>query len=69
MIYYIRNIQFALSDVTISGLLDTFPSLRRFKFYVIIGYCIVCFLLAIPMCAPVSREREENDEIKKFSIS
>ncbi|CAF1249713.1 unnamed protein product [Adineta steineri] len=44
--------QFALSDVTISGLLDTFPSLRRYKTYVIIGYCSVCFLVALPICAP-----------------
>ncbi|CAF3516884.1 unnamed protein product [Rotaria sp. Silwood1] len=44
--------QFALSDVTISGLLDTFTSLRRYKPFIILGYCVVCFLLALPMCAP-----------------
>ncbi|CAF1230475.1 unnamed protein product [Rotaria sp. Silwood1] len=43
---------FALSDVTISGLLDTFTSLRRYKPFIILGYCVVCFLLALPMCAP-----------------
>ncbi|CAF2541459.1 unnamed protein product [Rotaria sp. Silwood2] len=43
---------FALSDVTISGLLDTFTSLRRYKTYFILGYCVVCFLLALPMCTP-----------------
>lgn len=46
-------VQFALSDVTISGLLDTFTRLRPYKTWVIIGYCLVCFLLALPMCAPV----------------
>ncbi|CAF0862783.1 unnamed protein product [Adineta ricciae] len=44
--------QFALSDVTISGIVDTFSSLRRYKTYIIIGYCVVCFLAALPMCAP-----------------
>ncbi|CAF1064259.1 unnamed protein product [Rotaria sordida] len=44
--------QFALSDVTISGILDTFTNLRRYKTFVILGYCAVCFLLALPMCAP-----------------
>ncbi|CAF4434579.1 unnamed protein product [Rotaria socialis] len=44
--------QFALSDVTISGLLDNFSGLRRYKPFVIIGYCVACYLLALPMCAP-----------------
>ncbi|CAF2974178.1 unnamed protein product [Rotaria socialis] len=45
--------QFALSDVTISGLLDNFSGLRRYKPFVIIGYCVACYLLALPMCAPI----------------
>ncbi|CAF4053272.1 unnamed protein product [Adineta steineri] len=44
--------QFAFADVIISGILDTFKSLRRHKVYVTIGYCVVCFLLALPICAP-----------------
>ncbi|CAF3893010.1 unnamed protein product [Rotaria sp. Silwood1] len=44
--------QFALCDVLISGLLDTFTKLRRYKIFVVIGYCIVGFLLALPMCTP-----------------
>ncbi|CAF1274399.1 unnamed protein product [Rotaria sordida] len=44
--------QFALCDVIISGLLDNFKQLRRYKIFVVIGYCIVGFLLALPMCAP-----------------
>ncbi|UJR35040.1 hypothetical protein I4U23_027816 [Adineta vaga] len=44
--------QFAFADVIISGLLDTFKRLRRHKMFVTIGYCIVCFLLALPICAP-----------------
>ncbi|CAF3356174.1 unnamed protein product [Rotaria sp. Silwood2] len=44
--------QFALCDVVISGILDTFTQLRRYKIFVVIGYCIVGFLLALPMCTP-----------------
>jgi hypothetical protein len=46
-------LQFAFADVIISGLLDTFKRLRRHKMFVTIGYCVVCFLLALPICAPV----------------
>ena len=49
----IHYLQFAFADVIISGLLDTFKSLRRHKMLVTIGYCVVCFLLALPICAPV----------------
>ncbi|CAF4371826.1 unnamed protein product [Rotaria sp. Silwood2] len=44
--------QFAFADVIISGLLDTFKQLRRHKVFVTISYCIVCYLLALPICAP-----------------
>ncbi|CAF1329947.1 unnamed protein product [Rotaria sordida] len=44
--------QFAFADVIISGLLDTFKQLRRHKVFVTISYCIVCFFLALPICAP-----------------
>ncbi|CAF1230985.1 unnamed protein product [Adineta ricciae] len=44
--------QFAFADVIISGLLDTFKRLRRHKMFVTIGYCGLCFLLALPICAP-----------------
>lgn len=59
-IHFFGNIQFALSDVVISGIVDSFPKLRRYKSYVIIGYCIVCFLLALPMCAPVSNMKQKK---------
>lgn len=63
LIYFFGNIQFALSDVVISGIVDSFPKLRRYKSYVIIGYCIVCFLLALPMCAPVSDIEIKDNEM------
>ncbi|CAF3973020.1 unnamed protein product [Rotaria sp. Silwood1] len=44
--------QFASADVIISGLLDSFKQLRRHKIFVTISYCIVCYLLALPICAP-----------------
>ncbi|CAF4968439.1 unnamed protein product, partial [Rotaria sp. Silwood1] len=44
--------QFAFADVIISGLLDSFKQLRRHKIFVTISYCIVCYLLALPICAP-----------------
>ncbi|CAF3293129.1 unnamed protein product [Rotaria socialis] len=44
--------QFAFADVIISGLLDTFKSLRRHKISVTISYCTICYLLALPICAP-----------------
>ena len=40
-------------DVVIASLLDTFKELRQHKVLVSIGYCIICYLLALPMCAPV----------------
>ena len=60
MIHLFEYIQFALSDVVISGIVDSFPKLRRYKSYVIIGYCMVCFLLALPMCAPVSNMKQKE---------
>ena len=50
----------------ISGILDTFSSLRRYKIFIIIGYCMGCFLLALPMCAPVNRKVKIDDEMNFF---
>lgn len=49
----------------ISGLLDTFTYLRRHKLLVTIGYCVVCYLLALPLCAPVDylMESEREDRL------
>ncbi|CAF1299631.1 unnamed protein product [Rotaria sordida] len=45
--------QFGLADVVIAGLLDTFKQLRQHKLFVSISYCIFCYLLALPICAPI----------------
>lgn len=62
------NFQFAFADVIISGLLDTFVYLRRHKFLVTIGYCVFCYLLALPLCAPVNFlvEKEKNENFFVF---
>ncbi|CAF1219759.1 unnamed protein product [Rotaria sp. Silwood1] len=44
--------QFGMVDVVIASLLDTFKQLRQHKLFVSISYCIFCYLLALPMCAP-----------------
>ncbi|CAF3666325.1 unnamed protein product [Rotaria sp. Silwood1] len=45
--------QFGMVDVVIASLLDTFKQLRQHKLFVSISYCIFCYLLALPMCAPI----------------
>lgn len=52
----IISFQFAFADVIISGLLDTFTQMRRYKVLVTLSYCVVCYLLALPLCAPVNAQ-------------
>lgn len=46
--------KFALFDLIISSILDMIPRLRAHKSLFVLFMCMVCYVVTLPMCAPVS---------------
>jgi hypothetical protein len=44
--------QYAMVETVITGVTDEFKSLRPYKSYILLGYCITGFLLGLPMTSP-----------------
>lgn len=44
--------QYAMVETVITGVTDEFKSLRPYKSFILLGYCITGFLLGLPMTSP-----------------
>ena len=40
--------EFALLETVLTGFYDTFPKTRRYKFWLTLAACVLCFLISIP---------------------
>ena len=40
--------EFALLETVLTGFYDMFPRTRRYKTWLTLGACVVCFLISIP---------------------
>ncbi|XP_013789084.1 sodium- and chloride-dependent glycine transporter 1-like [Limulus polyphemus] len=43
--------QFTMCETLVTAVQDQWPNLRKYKHWVVIGTCLVCFVIGLPMCA------------------
>ena len=57
--------EFALLETVLTGFYDTFPKTRRYKFWLTLAACVLCFLISIP-CFSLSGQVRRSHECRKL---
>ena len=55
--------EFALLETVLTGFYDTFPKTRRYKFWLTLAACVLCFLISIP-CFSLSGTVRLRSQVK-----
>ena len=56
-------------ETVLTGVCDSFPDVRKFKTFIILGICIAGFLLGLPMTTRVSQYRAATRENVSSGLS